>query len=266
MTAIIRSLFTVKPEPSGPIVELRQYTLHPGRRDFLIDLFDRKFVESQELVGMSVIGQFRDVDDPDRFVWLRGFPDLAWRARSLEAFYGGPVWAKYRQAANETMIDLSNVLVLSQARPSSGFAQVRLSERLPVNAARPSAGLVVAGICSLEIGEEQRFIDHFEDRLEPALERWGGVVLAYFLSDGNANNFPALPVRDDANVFVWVAGFADRTTAQQLRSGRGEFGLAVADAPGMNAPPEVLRLDPTTRSLLTGTSPPCAAVQALVGD
>src|SRR5438046_7278878 len=50
-----------------PIVELRQYTLHPGKRDVLIDLFEREFIETQEAVGSKVIGQFRNVEDPDRF-------------------------------------------------------------------------------------------------------------------------------------------------------------------------------------------------------
>ena len=35
-----------------PIVELRQYTVYPERRDDLITLFDREFVESQEALGM----------------------------------------------------------------------------------------------------------------------------------------------------------------------------------------------------------------------
>ena len=56
-----------------PVVELRQYTLRPGQRDVLIGLFDREFVESQEAAGMAIVGQFRDLDDPDRFVWIRGF-------------------------------------------------------------------------------------------------------------------------------------------------------------------------------------------------
>ena len=73
----------------SPIVEVRQYALRAGRRDVLIDLFDAMFVESQEQVGMKVIGQFRDLDNPDRFVWLRGFPDMPSRARSLAQFYGG---------------------------------------------------------------------------------------------------------------------------------------------------------------------------------
>ncbi len=72
-----------------PVVELRQYTLHPGRRDVLVDLFDREFVESQESVGATVLGQFRDLDDPDRFVWLRGFEDMPRRARAWRASTAG---------------------------------------------------------------------------------------------------------------------------------------------------------------------------------
>ena len=54
------------------VIELRQYTLHPGRRDDLIALFEREFVEPQEALGIAVLGTFRDLDAPDRFVWLRG--------------------------------------------------------------------------------------------------------------------------------------------------------------------------------------------------
>ena len=85
-----------------PVVELRQYTLHPGQRDTLIELFDREFVESQEACGMRVIGQFRDLDNPDRFVWLRGFANMRARDTALRAFYGGPVWAAHRATANAT--------------------------------------------------------------------------------------------------------------------------------------------------------------------
>jgi hypothetical protein len=54
------------------VFELRQYTLYPDQRDVLIELFDREFVETQEAVGMRVVGQFRDLDRADRFVWVRG--------------------------------------------------------------------------------------------------------------------------------------------------------------------------------------------------
>src|SRR4051812_37291441 len=99
------------------LTELRQYTMVPGQRDTLVELFDRAFVESQEAVGIRVIGQFRDLDRPDRFVWLRSFPDLPSRTRALAAFYGGPVWREHRDAANATMLDSNDVLLLTPSWP-----------------------------------------------------------------------------------------------------------------------------------------------------
>jgi len=89
-------------ETCCPIVELRQYALHPGKRDDLIDLFDREFVETQEAVGMTIIGQFRDLNNPDRFVWLRGFRDMPSRGRALSDFYGGPVWKAHSATGRAT--------------------------------------------------------------------------------------------------------------------------------------------------------------------
>jgi hypothetical protein len=35
---------------------------------------------------MDLIGTFRDMGDPDRFVWLRGFPDMESRVKTLTVF------------------------------------------------------------------------------------------------------------------------------------------------------------------------------------
>ena len=109
-------------KPKNDVVELRQYTLKPGRRDELIELFEREFVETQEAEGIDLIGTFRDADNPDRFVWLRGFADMESRARALAAFYGGPAWKANRDAANDTMIDSDNVLLLKPAWDGAQFA------------------------------------------------------------------------------------------------------------------------------------------------
>jgi hypothetical protein len=76
---------------------------------------------------MSLIGQFRDVGDPDRFVWLRGFPDMETRATALQAFYGGPVWKEHRDAANATMVGSDNVLLLRPVSATSAFSDTRLA-------------------------------------------------------------------------------------------------------------------------------------------
>jgi hypothetical protein len=57
------------------IVELRRYALHPAQRESLVALFEERFIESQEEVGMTLLGQLGDLDDPDSFVWLRGFSE-----------------------------------------------------------------------------------------------------------------------------------------------------------------------------------------------
>jgi hypothetical protein len=43
------------------------------------------------------------------------------RAKALTDFYSGPVWKAHREAANATMIDSDNVLLLRPAVPTSGF-------------------------------------------------------------------------------------------------------------------------------------------------
>ncbi|HEX3452333.1 MAG TPA: NIPSNAP family protein, partial [Solirubrobacteraceae bacterium] len=82
------------------LVELRRYVMRPGRRDELIALFERKFVEPQEASGMIPLGHYRDRDRDESFVWLRGFPDAETRAAALASFYGSPVWRANRNAAN----------------------------------------------------------------------------------------------------------------------------------------------------------------------
>ncbi|HMJ75802.1 MAG TPA: NIPSNAP family protein, partial [Iamia sp.] len=103
------------------IVELRQYPLRPGTVDGFVELFDTHFVESQEEVGIQVLGTFRDVDDPDRFVWLRAFPDMASRRAALEAFYlaPAPAWRDHRTAANAAIADSDDVLLLT---PEPGWS------------------------------------------------------------------------------------------------------------------------------------------------
>jgi hypothetical protein len=180
---------------------------------------------------MKVIGQFRDLDDPDRFVWLRGFPDMPARAESLAAFYGGPVWRAHREAANATMIDSDDVLLLRPARPESGFTLGR--ERVP------RGGFVAATVIPLENG----IMSHFEQAIAPAVAESGGSILGYFVTEASENTFASLPVREGEQVFVWFAGFADRETLERVVAQHDEGAV------------QVLRLAPTSRSLLHGGGP-----------
>ena len=88
------------------VFELRNYVMHPGRRDVLIDMFERNFIESQGALGSQVVATFRNLDDPDRFVWIRGFESMETRARALDGFYSGPLWQSLRSEAVFAQADL----------------------------------------------------------------------------------------------------------------------------------------------------------------
>ncbi|HXS73861.1 MAG TPA: NIPSNAP family protein [Rhodanobacteraceae bacterium] len=248
----------------SPIVELRQYTLHPGARETLIDLFDREFVESQEALGMRVLGQFRDLDNADRFVWLRDFPDMPSRARSLAAFYGGPVWKAHREAANATMLDSDNVLLLRPVAPDSGF-DLSAARRAPIGHGDASSELIVATLYAFDAPVDREFLAFFADVVEPALIASGAPPLVRLATCYEPNNFPALPVREGEHVFAWFAGFADhaayaRHIAALTHSSRWRDSIAPGLRHRLIAPPQALRLTPTARSLLRGAIAPLVPV------
>jgi hypothetical protein len=176
------------------VVELRRYTLKPGARETLVELFDREFVESQEALGMRILGTFRDLDDPDQFVWLRGFADVASRAPALRAFYSGPVWREHSAAANATMVDVDNVLLL---RPATGGPHLDLdpSARPPVGAPERDEVLWVT----------------ISDHPLP------GDAIARFVTEHAENDFPALPVREDVDVAVALWKVEPPAGAETLR-------------------------------------------------
>ena len=237
-----------------PIVELRQYTLHPGQREALIALFDREFIESQEELGMAILGQFRDLDNPDRFVWLRGFETMPSRAEALAGFYGGPVWKANSAAANATMIDSDNVLLLRPASAHSGFPAADIA-RPPTGHTEAPASLILATIYYRDRPFDDEFLDFFDSCARPALTATGVAPLACLQTEYAENTFPALPVRTGEHAFVWFARFssAAQASASEDRVSRSDLWQEKV-LPTLSAmaarTPDRLRLAPTARSLL----------------
>lgn len=237
-----------------PIVELRRYRLWPGARETLISLFDRELVEPQEAVGMQVLGQFRDLDDDDCFIWLRGFRDMRTRRLGLESFYGGPVWQAHRDAANATMISSDDVLLLRPARPGSGLKPAPDSRR-PRGAGEAVTTLVVITCYFLRPGSSEAFAEGFEREATPLLRAAGATVRALYRTEHSLNTYPALPVREDVEVFVSVAEFRDEVAyirhldELERRHGRHDV-LAPAVRERLQGAPVISRLQPTARSLL----------------
>jgi len=191
------------------VIELRQYTLHPGRRDALITLFEREFIEPQQVLGLQVLGTFRDAEREDHFVWLRGFAGMAERAEGLAAFYGGPVWQRHRDAANATMIDSDDVLLL---RPLS-----------PWPAPGEGGGEWLATVLLLKHAPDAAL----REQLRTSGRRW-------LETEPAPNNFPRLPVREGVQALV--------TFTRSAAEWPPALNALLAE------PPLTLRLQPTARS------------------
>jgi hypothetical protein len=240
-------------ELCSPIIDLRQYTLFPGVRNEFVELFDREFVESQEAVGMRVIGQFRDLGDPNRFVWIRGFPDMPARARALMAFYvESEAWKKHSSHARSMLIDSSDALLLKPARSNSGFMLPPGSDR-PGMHSSPSDGVVAASIYPLGSAADTGFPDFFDSAVAPLITAAGGSILASFVTESSPNNFPALPLREGENVYVSFCGYRDLSAYHDALAllGRNDTWrreIWPALLKRVHSRPQVLRLVPTSRS------------------
>jgi hypothetical protein len=221
LTGLAAACAKREPGLTDTIFELRDYTLRPSRRDALIALFEREFVESQEAVGARIVGTFRDLDAPDHFIWMRSFADMAARRNALTAFYGGPVWRAHREAANATMIDSDNVYLLHLV----GAALRLPAHRPPPGSSEPSAAIFVADIFASPENERDYRSRAAKD------ER----VIARFATERSPNNFPSLPVRPDI-VFV---------TLRRFEQTQGISPIATLPPPS-----RTIRLAPTPRSLL----------------
>jgi hypothetical protein len=101
---------------------------------------------------------------------------------------------------------------------------------------------------------EPEFINFFERKIKPLLIDANVKVLGYFVTETSANTFPALPVREDVNVFIWFAGFADEAAYAEDESAVGNSvhwdQIAKELATNVKEGPEILRLSPTARSRL----------------
>jgi hypothetical protein len=187
----------------GPcqVLELRRYQLHPGRRHALIDLFEQSFIEPQQALGMAIAGPYRDLHDADAMGWLRGFTDMGERGRALPRFYGGPVWATHREAANATMRRSDDVHLLRQAWPGSGLQGHEGEDG--------GIGHLQVVIVPLSAPPSAELLDLARHRWPDALARAGAQSVAWYATEPAPDNFARLPVHEGRPVLVGLAVFPD---------------------------------------------------------
>jgi hypothetical protein len=103
------------------IVEVRTYKIKPGRRKEFLGLFDAQAVPTQRTLGIKILGPLIDIENPDTFVFLRGFPTLEARDEMKAAFYEGHKWKNELEAIAMPMIDSYAVILTEAGRDALRF-------------------------------------------------------------------------------------------------------------------------------------------------
>ncbi|HEX3253712.1 MAG TPA: NIPSNAP family protein [Pyrinomonadaceae bacterium] len=93
------------------IVEVRSYRIKPGRRAEFVQLFETRAIPALRSYGMKVLGPLLDVENPNKFVWLRSFPSLDERDRMKDAFYGSELWLNELEAIAMPLLDSYDVIL-----------------------------------------------------------------------------------------------------------------------------------------------------------
>jgi hypothetical protein len=93
------------------VVEVRSYRIKPGRRAEFIKLFETRAVPALRAHGMKVLGPLLDLENPNKFVWLRSFPSLAERDRMKDDFYEGELWKQELEAIAMPMLESYDVIL-----------------------------------------------------------------------------------------------------------------------------------------------------------
>ena len=229
------------------LFELRNYSTRPGRRDALVDLFERHFLDAYEAAGARVVGTFMNQRDPDRWVWIRAFADNRARGEALDGFYRSPEWLARRAAANDTIADISDALLL----------RLRFGEFASLRAPDGDSGQPASVVECLRWfpreGQAARLADRVLADLVPLLTRSGGAAAAVLESVALPNSYPRLPLREDAAVVV-LTRYADAMSYQAALASRDRpaawrRAVDVIDRLAVR-PLEAWPLQPTARSAL----------------
>ena len=93
------------------IVEVRSYRIKPGKRAEFIDLFEKRAIPALRSYGMKIIGPLLDVENPNKFVFLRSFPSLEAREQMKNDFYGGELWKNELERLAMPMLDSYDVIL-----------------------------------------------------------------------------------------------------------------------------------------------------------
>jgi hypothetical protein len=182
------------------VIELRNYLNVPGKRDEFINYFNAHFIGSQQELGGDILGEYRIAEAPDRFVWIRGFENMAERSRFLPAFYYGDTWNKFGAGANAMMLEWHHVHLLKPAFNDQTAHPFKSAD---------ADSIVVIDFYTAQQRMLNELVDFFNIHCLARMKESMKVEGSYWVSEMGENDFPRLPVIQDDHLFVSMINCKD---------------------------------------------------------
>ena len=194
------------------VIELRNYFVRHGRRDEFINLFEENFVESQNILGGYILGQYRVQGADDNFFWIRGFRDMTARFKYLNDFYfGSPSWKQHKAEANSMLLNNDNVYLLQplNIKGDSNEAEPQFN----TNWFGQEKGIAVVDfyISNTKLPKLAEFV---KKKYAAILNASKIENTSFWTSETTPNDFTGLPVFQDKNLLVQITFYKNELEYQ----------------------------------------------------
>jgi hypothetical protein len=194
------------------VIELRNYLVRQGRRDEFIKLFEDNFVQSQNILGGYILGQYRVKGAADNFFWVRGFRDMPARYKFLNDFYfGSPDWKRHKSEANSMLLNNDNVYLLKplNLKDSSNDAESSFN----TNWFGQEKGIAVVDFYTSNT-KRDKLIDFVKKKYAAILNASKIENASFWTSETTPNDFTGLPVFQDKNLLVQITFYRNELECQ----------------------------------------------------
>jgi hypothetical protein len=191
------------------VLELRNYLVRHGRRDEFIKLFEENFVDSQNVLGGYILGQYRVSGADDNFFWIRGFKEMSARYKFLNDFYfGAPAWQRHKREANSMLLNNDNVYLLQPLNLKDGSTDAETS--FSTDWFGQEKGVAVVDFYTSNT-KRDKLIDFVKKKYAAILTASKIENTSFWTSETTPNDFTGLPVFQDKNLLVQMTFYKNES-------------------------------------------------------
>ncbi len=194
------------------VLELRNYLVRHGRRNEFINLFEENFVQSQNILGGYILGQYRIKGADDNFFWMRGFKDMPARYKFLNDFYfGSPDWKQHKSAANSMLLNNDNVYLLRPLDLEEDSNDIDFS--FNTNWFGQEKGVAVVDFYTSNT-KRDKLVEFVKKKYAAILNASKIENASFWMSETTPNDFTGLPVFQDKNLLVQITFYKNELEYQ----------------------------------------------------